>query len=151
MSDNAIDRLKNRQRPKVDKRNASLDPTSELNIEENLGHVEQNSEINSNITEFSNSVIESNNKNENDSKLNLDIEPIRRSIRLTPEIDEDIDQLCKDNKITRDTLFEATLTVCSNNQALMKKVIKEAQERYKERKRIGELKKLRTMKQKFEL
>jgi hypothetical protein len=150
MSENAIDRLKNRQRPKVDKRDASLEQNFELDLEEDVKKTEPNLEINSNVTQFSNSVIESNSKNQNDYLLDLDIEPIRRSIRLTPKIDEDLDKICRENKITRDTLFEAALTVCSNNQALMKKVIKEAQERYKERKRIGEFRKLKTMKQKFE-
>ena len=147
MNDNAIDRLKNRNRPKVDKRDASLEKTSQQEQKQNLLNTQQNSDI----TKFSQSITKSNFKDQKDSLLNLNIEPVRRTIRLTPEIDSYIDELCKENKITRDTLFEATLTVCSNNQTVMKKVIKEAQERYQNRKRIGELKKLKTMQQKFEL
>ena len=150
MSDNAIDRLKNRQRPKVDKRDTSLGSNTEFEQEPDLNSFNFEPNNNSSISEFSNSVIVSNNKDKSDNSLDLDKEPIRRSIRLTPEIDDAIDELCKKNKITRDTFLEACAVVCQNNQSVMKKVIREAQERYKERKRIGELKKLRTMKQKLE-
>jgi hypothetical protein len=49
MSENAIDRLKNRQRPKVDKRDASLEQNFELDLEEDVKKTEPNLEINSNV------------------------------------------------------------------------------------------------------
>ncbi len=145
MTDNAIDRLKNRERKKVTKRNASLN--------QDLDKSHDSSEIESNnkkeTTEVSNSVIESNSQYQIKSLPTLDQEPIRRTIRLDPPVDELIDDLCKGNKITRDTLFEAAILVCSNNQKVMKKVLAEAQERYLQRKRVGELKKINTMSRKY--
>jgi hypothetical protein len=50
--------------------------------------------------------------------------------------------LCKKNKITKETLFEAAIIVCSNNQKILNKAIADAQKRYSNRKRIGEMKKI---------
>ncbi|MGK7899019.1 MAG: hypothetical protein AB4372_36745 [Xenococcus sp. (in: cyanobacteria)] len=145
MPENAIDRLKNRERKKVTKRNASLN--------QDLDQSNDSNEIKSNnkkeTTEVSNSVIESNSQNQIKSLPTLDQKPIRRTIRLDPAVDELIDDLCKGNKVTRDTLFESAILVCSQNQKVMKKVLAEAQERYLQRKRVGELKKINTMSQKY--
>lgn len=145
MTDNAIDRLKNRERKKVTKRNVSLN--------KDLDNSYDSSEIESNnkkeITEVSNSVIESNNQKQIKSLPTLNQEPIRRTIRLDSAVDELIDDLCKGNKVTRDTLFEAAVLVCRQNQKVMKEVLTEAKERYLRRKRVGELKKISTMSRKY--
>jgi hypothetical protein len=85
------------------------------------------------------------------SERTIEQEPIRRTIRLEPKMDDLIDSLCKLNKVTRETLFEAAIEVCSQNQRSMSKVVTEAQKRYAERKRTGEIKKLQTMNKKFQM
>ena len=145
MTDNAIDRLKNRERKKVTKRNASLN--KDLDHSHDLSEIESNNK--KETTEVSNSVIESNSQDPIKSLPTPAQEPIRRTIRLDPAVDELIDDLCKGNKVTRDTLFEAAILVCNQNQKVMKKVLAEAQERYLQRKRVGELKKINTMSRKY--
>ena len=165
MTDSAIDRLKNRQRKKVNPRNASLNQSHNKSIKTNIESSSSDS-----ISQTSQSINESNSSdsisqtsqsvNESSSSdsisqtsqfiLSTDSEPIRRTIRLDPKIDEYMDTLCKANKITKETLFEAAILVCSNNQKTLKKVIANAQDRYSNRKRIGEMKKLQTMNRKFQ-
>ncbi|MBW4532543.1 MAG: hypothetical protein KME09_01255 [Pleurocapsa minor HA4230-MV1] len=76
-------------------------------------------------------------------------EPMRRTIRLDPAVDKLMDTLCRENRVTRETLIEAAILTCSKNQKTLNKAIVEAKDRYKNRKRIGELKKLQTMNRKF--
>ena len=87
---------------------------------------------------------------DDDSLEYLQPEPIRRTIRLDQNIDEYLDDLCKEHKVTKETLFEAAISVCSKNQKTLNKVIVEAKDRYHQRKRIGEWKKLQTMNRKFQ-
>ena len=86
------------------------------------------------LTKTSQSVNESNNNDllteTSQSILSIDTEPIRRTIRLDPTVDAYMDTLCKKNKITKETLFEAAIIVCSNNQKTLNKAIADAQKRY---------------------
>ncbi len=162
MTDSAIERLKNRQRKKVTTRNASLNQDNHKNI-----NTSSKSNSSDSIPQVSQSLSESNSSdsipqvsqslsgsNSSDSipqvSLSTDNEPVRRTIRLDPKVDEYMDTLCKANKVTKETLFEAAILVCSNNQKTLKKVIANAQDRYSNRKRIGEMKKLQTMNRKFQ-
>jgi hypothetical protein len=176
MNDSAIERLKNRQRKKVVARNASLNQTgqtinesnntdlltetsqttNELNNIDLLSETSQTTNESNNIdllTETSQTTNELNNINllseTSQTILSKDTEPVRRTIRLDPTVDAYMDTLCKKNKITKETLFEAAIIVCSNNQKTLNKAIAEAQKRYNNRKRIGEIKKLETMNRKF--
>ena len=149
MTDSAIERLKNRQRKKVTTRNASLNQDNKKNIKVN------------NELDSSDSILQTpqslDELNSNDSMpqtpqfaFSTDSEPVRRTIRLDPRVDAYMDTLCKKNKITKETLFEAAIIVCSNNQKTLNKAIADAQKRYSNRKRIGEMKKLETMNRKFQ-
>jgi hypothetical protein len=141
--------------------NDLLTETSQLAIESNNNDLltETNQpaiEPNNNdlLTETSQLAIESNNNDllteTSQSILSVDTEPVRRSMRLDPNIDAYMDTLCKKNKITKETLLEAAIVVCSSNQKTLSKVIADAQKRYSNRKRIGELKKYETMSRKFQ-
>ena len=160
MTDSAIERLKNRQRKKVPTRNASLNQGNNKDTTASNDSIPKTSqsinELNSNdsIPKTSQSINELNSNGSipqtSQSVISTDNEPVRRTIRLDPEVDEYMDTLCKANKVTKETLFEAAILVCSNNQKTLKKVIANAQERYGNRKRIGEMKKLQTMNRKFQ-
>lgn len=167
MSDSAIERLKQRQRKKVPARksfltqqdNSELSKNSHLSNEINSNDAMTKSSQTSNqsdsnsVTTFTSQSVKQLESNdlitEERQTLDLEIEPIRRTIRLDPSIDEFMATLCKENKVTRETLIEATISICSKNQKTLNKAIVEAKDRYKYRKRIGELKKLQTMNQKF--
>lgn len=68
----------------------------------------------------------------------------RRQIRLEQSIDDRLAQLCQTERLTVETFLEATFLACSRDEKLMRKVITEAKERLKERKRAGRIRRLRT-------
>lgn len=146
MVENAIDRLKNRQRKKVNPRNPSLNVADNPTTEDSQTINQSNN--NDSMTEVSQTVSQSNNNDSmtQDKKVN---EPIRRTVRLDPQVDDYMDTLCKEHRVTKETLIEAAMLICSKNQRTLNKVITDAQDRYKDRKLKGELKKLQTMSKKL--
>ena len=164
MTENAIERLKNRQRKKVSPRNASLNVNIETETITESSQTTNTSNNNDVITKNSQKAKESdingleikssqtiNQLNSNDviTKNSQIVEPVRRTVRLDPQVDEYMDVLCKENRVTRETLIEAAILICSKNQKTLNKVITDAKDRYKDRKHKGELKKLQTMSRKL--
>jgi hypothetical protein len=79
----------------------------------------------------------------------LNDEVVRSTIRLSAEIDEQMRQLCQREKITKDTFLEAAYLVVGEEGELRTRVLQLAKERYKQRKQIGEKRKLMTMMKKI--
>lgn len=163
MTENAIDRLKDRQRKKVSPRNASLNDSNKKMLAEN-SQITNQSNSNDLLTESSQTINQSNSNGlltESGQTINQSssndlltegswiLEPVRRTVRLDPQVDEYMDTLCKENRVTRETLIEAAILICSKNQRTLGKVITDAKDRYKDRKHKGELKKLQTMSRKL--
>ncbi len=82
------------------------------------------------------------------NELNND-EVVRSTIRLSAEIDEQMRQLCQREKITKDTFLEAAYLVVGEEGELRTRVLQLAKERYKQRKQVGEKRKLMTMMKKI--
>ncbi len=79
----------------------------------------------------------------------LNDEVVRSTIRLSAEIDEELRQLCQREKITKDTFLEAAYLVVGEAEELRARVLQLAKERYKQRKQVGEKRKLMTMMKKM--
>jgi hypothetical protein len=127
----AFARLKNRPRATVPPRSKSL--TGNTNDKK---------------TEFSHSVLDKNSQDQ--IELMPDHEEqtgdmVRRTVRLDQKIDTGLDQLCRHSKITKETFLEAAYLACRKNPDLLRSVLAEAQERYHQRKQVGEQRKLETM------
>ena len=127
----AFARLKNRPRATVPPRSKSL--TGNTNDKK---------------TEFSHSVLDKNSQDQ--IELMPDHEEqtgdmVRRTVRLDQKIDTGLDQLCRNSKITKETFLEAAYLACRKNPDLLRSVLAEAQERYHQRKQVGEQRKLETM------
>jgi predicted DNA-binding ribbon-helix-helix protein len=60
-------------------------------------------------------------------------------VRLEEAVLTDIQNLCRDNNITVETLLEAFYEVCNTREPIMKLVVKEAQTRMKSRTRAGNI------------
>ena len=151
----AIERLKNRQRKKVNARSSSLTENNQTVNESNnndlLAESSQTTNESSNndlltkssqttnessnndlLTKSSQTINESNNNDlltKSSQAINLRAEPIRRTIRLDPLVDEYMDTLCKENRVTRETLIEAAILICGKNQRTLNKVITDAKDR----------------------
>lgn len=149
MTDNdAFARLKTRSRATVPARNSSLTKFS-----------------NDTKTEFSHSSTEDLIERSQDfssSESSVDIaapteqpsnqptgEVTRRTLRISRDLDEELESLCNTNKITRETFLEAAYLACQHDPNLMESVLAQARQRYLHRKQTGERRKFATMQGKF--
>lgn len=167
MSD-AFNRLHKKRRPAVPPREDNLvknQNRQESEVNESDHELEQNdkenevkyssieSKQNDQKTEISHSSIESKQNNENTTAETTPPEKlpevVRRTIRLEKEIDSELEQLCRNQKITREVFLEAAYQLCETNPEWFAKVLEIAQERYAQRKTAGELRKLKTMENKL--
>lgn len=69
----------------------------------------------------------------------------RSAIVIEEDIDNEIVQYCRSQKITVETFLEAAWAISQSNSTTLKKITKEAQSRYKSRKEAGKLRRLITM------
>ena len=130
MTDNdAFARLKTRTRATVPVRNSSLTKIS-----------------NDQKTDFSHSVKEEVSQDEID---NFSGEVTRRTLRISRNLDEELERLCGKAKITRETFLEAAYLAITLDPILMESVVTQARQRYRHRKQTGEQRKFETMKGKY--
>lgn len=74
----------------------------------------------------------------------------RLAVRLEDELRDQLEMLCKYEKITPETFLEAAFVVCQSNPGTMAMVMAEAKDRYGKRKMAGELRRLKTINQKYQ-
>lgn len=130
MTDNdAFARLKTRTRATVPTRNSSLTETT-----------------NDQKTDFSHSVKE---EISQDKINHANSEVTRRTLRISRNLDEELERLCAKAKITRETFLEAAYLACTLDPDLMESVLANAQQRYRHRKQAGEQRKFETMRGKY--
>lgn len=65
-------------------------------------------------------------------------------VRVEEEILEEIQDLCRKNDLTVETLLESFYVNCKNNDSLMRRIIKEAQARIRRRIRAGNIRSIIT-------
>ena len=73
----------------------------------------------------------------------------RRTLRISRDLDEELESLCGKTKITRETFLEAAYLACQHDPNLMESVLVIARQRYLQRKQTGERRKFETMQGKF--
>ncbi len=71
-------------------------------------------------------------------------------MRLEDELRDQLEMLCKYEKITPETFLEAAFVICQSNPGTMAMVMAEAKDRYGKRKMAGELRRLKTINQKYQ-
>lgn len=135
MTDDLLSKIKQKaqQRKDVPTRNTSLlgssspgSPSPELEITQNV-QIESPPEID-NLPQISK----------------------RLAVRLEDELRDQLEMLCKYEKITPETFLEAAFVVCQSNPGTMAMVMTEAKDRYGKRKMAGELRRLKTINQKYQ-
>lgn len=72
------------------------------------------------------------------------VSPKKVGVRLEVELLEAIQDLCRKNDITVETLLESFYTNCKGNDSLMRRVIKGAQARIESRTRAGNIRSILT-------
>lgn len=154
MTDNdAFARLKTRPRATVPVRNSSLTE---------IGNDKKTEFSHSSMTEVSsnNLVTLSPDFSSSESSANIAApteqlsnqptgEVNRRTLRISRALDAELESLCSNNKITRETFLEAAYLTCQHDPNLMESVLAQARQRYLQRKQTGERRKFATMQGKF--
>jgi hypothetical protein len=140
-NNDAFDRLKNRPRAAVPARNKSLTNSNDTMTE--ISH--------SLITNFSQDSITEVSKTTALASApdTPNLEAVRRTFRIEQSIDSQLEQVCSQNRVTRETFLEAAYLACSENPDWMAVVLEKAQQRYCQRKKTGEQRKFATMSQKY--
>jgi neutral trehalase len=65
-------------------------------------------------------------------------------VRMEEQILEELQEICRKNDITMETLLEAFHIICNPKDSLMRQVIKEAQTRIQRRTRVGNIRSILT-------
>lgn len=123
MVEDALARLKNRQRAAVPTRDSSVLSSGEM-------------------TSFNNDVIT---ERRNSVKPPMNTQLVRSTIRLNAELDSQMDQLCLQHKITKETFLEAAFSLASIDEELMGTLVQQAKHRRRLRLQESEFKKLATL------
>ena len=141
----SLDRLMNQTfRPKVPKRQDILDESSSNKTNTYLS-VDVNTQIGQEV----------NNKKPQDlvtSKYQIpnDIKTIRSTIRLEESIDNHLKMICLEKKITKETWIEGAYLYLFKNPEALNEVNIMAQEQLKKRKKVADIKRAITMKERLE-
>jgi hypothetical protein len=148
----AFDRLKNRPRATVPARNKSL-TDSNNDVKTEISHSVKTEISQDVIAEVEACASSSDDRvTLTEPALSQDIqapEAVRRTLRIDGDIDLELEQLCGKAKITRETFLEAAYLACTQNSDLMSAVLLEAQQRYRDRKQVGERRKFETMRRRL--
>lgn len=130
-----LDKLKSRKRATVAERDNSL--LTEVDPEESLSKPTTTENISTSIIDTS----------EMNSRLAaLPLVADRRQIRLEISIDQELENLCKNQpkgkKMTVETFLEAAFLTCKDNPELMNQVMDIASRRLSKRKEAGKLRRV---------
>ncbi|ACK74097.1 hypothetical protein PCC7424_5530 (plasmid) [Gloeothece citriformis PCC 7424] len=155
MSNNALDRLINKQKPKVPPRNDVVSESVSNDIK-TQGQQELNTSLPPSDTKATPEEMPTSHESETSlsqdqkPKLSPDtFETVRNTIRIESEVDESLRQLCHEERITKETWLEAAyLYLCEKPEELAQ-VIQLAQERLSQRKAIADYKRAKTMQERF--
>jgi hypothetical protein len=141
-NNDAFDRLKNRPRASVPARNKSLTDSNDTMTE--VSHSLMTNFSQDSMTEVSKTTALAS------APDTLNLEAVRRTFRIEQSIDSQLEQVCSQNRITKETFLEAAYLACSENPDWMAAVLEKAQQRYSQRKKTGEQRKFATMSQKHQ-
>lgn len=147
MSQDALERLRNKAKPIVENRDTSL-----------FSSLEQNTSINSDTFNSSNqdlkistlpdaSVADNNESN----KTIFDLETKQSTIRLERKLSQRLSQKCLEEEISREVFLEALFIQFEKNQSLQLKVLKEARNRDEQRRKIANYRRAKSMIEKFDI
>lgn len=137
----AFERLRRKTRASVPNRNTSLlkDQKTEFS------HLEES--FPAEATNDSKPEIQS---TEAKAGTSEELEVTRRTIRLDAKLDDEIEQLCRREKITREVFLESAYLTALKDPAMMQEIVALAQSRYRQRKAIGEQRKFQTMAKRYQ-
>lgn len=153
MSNDALERLKQRQRPTVPARDASLSPTTTDNLISAFVDTSTSRYLETDKHQFSQfrenpSVSEHLEVNQPQTS----VEPIKTkqsTLRLEAQLSDRLSTVCRENGISREVLLEALFQYYESEPEAWKTIINEAKRRGKQRQQLANFKRAQSMMQRF--
>lgn len=144
--DDALERLMHRPRPNVPPRSPGIESemtSGATNAEHQYSANNRSLEVNET------SYADVRTTERQDAKTAVP-ELVRTTTRLDADVDKALRNLCLDERITKEIWFEAAYLYLADQPEAMAIVLQIAKERYQQRKRAAELKKLETMQKRLQ-
>lgn len=139
MSD-ALERLRNRQRPEVPMRDATLQiPDAQSNATQNSRLVDTST---SRYLETSDSTL-------SDGKPVEDLKTKQSTMRLAADVSDRLQSACRENGLSREVLIEALFLHCEADPQVWQSVVAEAKKRADYRQQVANVRRAQSMMQKF--
>jgi predicted DNA binding protein len=153
MTNDALERLKRRQRPSVPERDISLAaPRSEISLDVSTSRYLDSKSPDilepRTLEAKSPDILESGNL-ETKSPESVDIKTKKTTMRLDVGVSDRIQSLCKRHGISREVLIEAMFLHCEQENSVLEAVLSTAQERNEQRLSAANRKRAQTMIEKF--
>jgi hypothetical protein len=143
MSD-ALERLRQRNRPTVPPRDASLTPGASIRAIAPLDSESLDTSI-SRYQDIQNSKL----KDSRPQEIEPSLQTKQSTMRLEQELSDRLQAVCRDNGISREVLIEALFEYGEAHPEVMSSVLKEAQLKNEHRQQIANLKRAKSMMEKF--
>jgi translation initiation factor 2 beta subunit (eIF-2beta)/eIF-5 len=141
MSNDALERLKKRQRPNVPSRDASLSsPSQDISTSRY-----QDTEIPRN----QDTEISRNSDTEISGKPSEQLLTKQSTLRLEASLSQHLSEVCQDNGLSREVLIEALFEHYSNDPEAWQAILAEAKRRGERRMQMANLKRAKSMMQRF--
>ena len=162
MNQDALERLRNRAKPTVQSRDLSTIPS-----------VSKNEEISNRETSVTfNTVKDISNSSNQDSEIStisdveavsqpsklasnelssssMDIKTKQSTIRLEQKLSQRLSQQCQEEEISREVFLEALFVYFENHKSIQSKVLQEARKRDKQRQKIANYRRAKSMIERF--
>ena len=141
MTNDALERLRNREKPKVESRDlapASVKSDSLVSSSNQLVEISTQTDVSKSSSLLPNQILE-----QNAGEINFATK--QTTIRLEKQILQRISQVCQEKQISREVLLEALFVNFENQQSVQLKVIKEARKRDERRKEIANQRRAKSM------
>ncbi len=137
MSNDALERLKNRQRPSVPNRDTSLSPSVDISTS---GYQESPS------VDISTSGYQENQVSRQEPEQLL---TKQSTLRLEASLSQRLSEVCQNNGISREVLIEALFEHYSNDHQAWQAILAEAKRRREHRMQVANIKRAKSMMQRF--
>jgi hypothetical protein len=133
MSNDALERLKKRQRPNVPSRDASLSaPSQDIST-----------------SRYQESEISRDQDTEISGKPPEQLLTKQSTLRLETSLSQRLSEVCQDNELSREVLIEALFEYYSNDPEAWQAILAEAKRRGERRMQMANLKRAKSMMQRF--
>ena len=136
----ALERLKKRNRPTVPNRDASLTPIPQTSLSQDISNSRS---LDLKISEVQEAQV---------SQFVEPEQPLKTkqtTLRLEQEISDRLQDLCRKTGICREVLIEAMFDYSEANPDVLQKVLSDARNRNEQRQRIANLKRAKSMMERF--